>query len=131
MPSPDSQGSRGPDFGTLTQPGDAASRPFDPAASAGLFVGVRHFVDASGTPSAEFSPIPFAVDDAIDLAGLFVFELALLEAPRVRLLLSGEPQKPASQQTLSRLRGAGARMDRASTTKVLSGLRGAAKDASS
>lgn len=40
---------------------------FDAAHSAGLFVGVRDFEDA------DFAEVPYAVDDAIDLAYLLPF----------------------------------------------------------
>ena len=36
---------------------------FDPAESVGLFVGIRTFKDS------RFAEVPFAVDDAVDLAG--------------------------------------------------------------
>ncbi len=75
---------------------------FDAAESAGLFVGVRQFDDE------ELSEVPFAVDDAVDLAHLFALELELIPPGKVVLSLSGEPQKEASQARLKKLREAGA-----------------------
>jgi hypothetical protein len=86
-----------------------AKRPgkqgFDARQSVALFVGVRDFTDES------LEPVPYAIDDAVDLA----CELALdhdpvLVAPnRVILALSkGEPQKPESRQKLARLLASGA-----------------------
>ena len=65
--------------------------------SAGLFVGVSEFVDSS------LSTVPYAVDDAVDLAHLFVFELELIDPKKVVLLLAGQPQKPESQKRLDEL----------------------------
>jgi hypothetical protein len=87
----------------------------DPMQSAGLFVGVRQFDDTSLTPVA------YAVDDAVDLA----FELtlnrqpALVDPKRVVLALSGEPQKPESQQKLRDLLGAGASRRNAGQSDIL------------
>lgn len=60
---------------------------FYPEESSGLFVGISSFEDE------RFAPVRFAVDDAIDLAWVFVLELGLLDARRCVLALSGEPQK--------------------------------------
>ena len=89
-----------------------AAEGFDAAESAGLFVGIRTFEDA------ELAEVPFAVDDAIDLAHLFVLELALIDPRHVTLALSGEPQKPESVARLRRLVDAGAIKDEASLTKI-------------
>ncbi len=70
---------------------------FDPAQSAGLFVGIRRFEDD------KFLEVPYAVDDAVDLAYLFALELELIPPARVVLALAGEPQKPASRARLERL----------------------------
>lgn len=78
--------------------------PIDPMQSAALFVGVRDFDDHSLTS------VPYAVDDAVDLA----YELtmnrrpALIDPKRVILALSGEPQKTESQEKLRKLLAAGA-----------------------
>jgi len=70
---------------------------FDPAASAGLFVGVSLFEDE------RIASVPFAVDDAVDLAHRFVVDLGLVGPLRATLLLSGEPRKPESAERLARL----------------------------
>jgi len=75
---------------------------FDVASSVGLFVGIRHFDDQ------ELSEVPFAVDDAVDLAHLFALELELIPPGKVVLSLSGEPQKERSRARLQALRDAGA-----------------------
>ena len=69
--------------------------------SAGLFVGVSEFVDSSLTT------VPYAVDDAVDLAHLFVVELELLDAAKAGLLLAGEPRKDKSKTRLETLLGLG------------------------
>ena len=70
---------------------------FDPAASAGLFVGVSSFEDE------RIAAVPFAVDDAVDLAYLFALELGLVLPERTVLLLAGEPRKPESVERLAQL----------------------------
>ena len=75
---------------------------FDAAESAGLFVGVRSFEDRY------FAEVPYAVDDAVDLAHLFAVELSLITPDRVILALAGEPQKEESQKRLQTLLNAGA-----------------------
>ena len=94
-----------------------ASQGFNPVESAGLFVGIRHFDDS------EFIDVPFAVDDAVDLAHLFVLELDLIAPQQVLLALSGEPQKPQSVQALQALRQAGAKRVEAQKSKILRHLR--------
>src|SRR6185436_19056843 len=76
---------------------------FTPAASRGLFVGVSSFEDE------RFHPVPFAVDDAVDLAHLFSLELGLILPKHTVLLLAGEPQKPGSVARLAELLDRGAR----------------------
>jgi hypothetical protein len=90
---------------------------FRPADSAGLFVGIRHFLDSDGKPQA--IEVPFAADDAVDLAHFFVFELKLVTAPRVSLALSGEPEKAASRERLEILERSGARRTDARFTTIL------------
>ena len=89
---------------------------FDKRASAGLFVGISVFEDAN------FSAVPFAVDDAVDLAHLFAFELELLVPERVVLALAGEPRKEASQARLGELRKAGAKQTTAEQKDIYSRL---------
>jgi hypothetical protein len=83
---------------------DAPAPPFDPERSAGLFVGVRTFADGS------IPEVPYAVDDAIDLAYAFACDSHVhLVTPRnVILALGGAPQKPESQQRLRELTDEGA-----------------------
>lgn len=93
-------------------PAEVASEkpPFDPAQSAGIFVGVRQFL-LDGT----LREVPYAVDDAIDLAHLLAIGLdpALIPPARVHLALSGAPQKPESDRRLKDLVTAGARRSEA------------------
>jgi hypothetical protein len=80
-----------------------ASTSFDPRQSAALFVGVRDF-DAA-------AEVPYAVDDAIDLAHAFVIarRSALVPPRRVVVILSSRsPVKPESKTRLKALREAGA-----------------------
>jgi hypothetical protein len=76
---------------------------FDPESSAGLFVGISTFEDE------RFLQVPYAVDDAVDLAYLFVVELGLVRPVNSTLLLAGEPRKPQSSNKLARLMELGAR----------------------
>lgn len=69
--------------------------------SAGLFVGLNHYDDP------EIRQLRFAVDDAIDLAHLFVIELGLLEPSKTSLLLAGEPAKAESKRRLEELSSKG------------------------
>ena len=85
---------------------------FDAAESAGLFVGIRFFEDKY------FAEVPYAVDDAVDLAYLFAVELSLVAPERVTLALSGEPQKESSQAHLKALLAAGARQRPAKWTNI-------------
>lgn len=82
-----------------------ATPPFDPGQSAGLFVGVRTFV-----LDETLEEVPYAVDDAIDLAHRFSLGASppLIPAERIVLALSGEPQKPESVLRLEELFEAGA-----------------------
>lgn len=75
---------------------------FHAAESAGIFVGIRTFEDET------FTEVDYAVDDAIDLAGLFTFELELIEPSKVFLALAGDPQKESSRDLMQRLLAAGA-----------------------
>lgn len=75
---------------------------FDPQASAGLFVGVSRFEDS------RIYGVPYAVDDAVDLAHLFSLELELVPPNRAVLLLAGDPCKSTSVEHLARLIQSGA-----------------------
>ena len=90
---------------------------FDASESAGLFVGIRKFEDQ------EFSEVPYAVDDAVDLAHLFVLELELIDPKKVTLALSGEPQKPDSIKRLETLIQSGASRQSATKSQILRQLR--------
>ncbi len=89
---------------------------FDPAESAGLFVGVSDFEDP------RFTPVRFAVDDAVDLADLFVSELGLITPTKVVLGLAGNPRKSDSKRRLQILRDAGASVTSARQVDVYARL---------
>jgi hypothetical protein len=92
---------------TLIEPGDAAAAPeFSRDAATGLFVGMRKF------PQDETMEVPYAVDDAIDLAYRFVLDqrVALIPPRRAVLALSGTPQKKESRERLRALKGANVRI---------------------
>lgn len=97
-------------------PGSASTR-FDPAQSAALFIGVRDF--------ETLSRVPFAVDDAVDLAYLFAHDrrVGLVPAARMVLLLTGEPVKQISKDHLEALRKAGADVRRATVPEIERALR--------
>jgi len=82
-------------------------QPFDSAESRGVFIGVNEFTSASGQRPAGLKS---CVNDAVDLACLFM-DLGLVEAKGIRILISGIPTKPLSQENLDRLRAAGASID--------------------
>ena len=86
------------------EPPRSASTHFDRRQSAALFVGVRRFTSGS------VEEVPFAVDDAVDLAHVFSLDrrVGLVPARRVVLALSGHPVKPESRARLRELRDAGA-----------------------
>jgi hypothetical protein len=90
-----------------------ASQDFDPVESAGLFVGIRKFDDP------EFIKVPFAVDDAVDLAHLFALELDLIAPQNVILALSGDLQKARSADALQALLQAGAQRVAAQKSWIL------------
>lgn len=89
---------------------------FDPADSAALFVGVREF-----TYDKTLTEVRYAVDDAIDLAFVLAIDRKprLVEPQRVILALSGDPQKPRSQRNLEALIAAGAVVQPAGHSDVL------------
>ncbi|MCP4548455.1 MAG: SUMF1/EgtB/PvdO family nonheme iron enzyme [bacterium] len=66
-------------------------------------MGIRYFDEGS------IPEVPFAVDDAIDLAYLFAHELRLITPQNIVLALAGEPQKPDSLKRLKALLTAGAK----------------------
>lgn len=88
---------------------------FDPAESAGLFVGVGKFRNSN-----DFSEIPFAVDDAVDLAHLFSLELGLIFPSKVILRISGKPAKDESKARLRALIDAKAHIENTENTNFIS-----------
>jgi hypothetical protein len=92
---------------------------FDRRQSAALFVGVRRFT------AGQVEDVPYAVDDAVDLAWVFALDrrVNLVTPRRVLLALSGRPAKAESQRRLRELRAAGARVEAAEPSQILSGLR--------
>lgn len=104
MPRPDVN--RGADGATV----------FDAADSAALFVGVREF-----TYDKTLTEVRYAVDDAIDLAFVLAIDRKprLVEPQRVILALSGDPHKPESQRNLEALIAAGAAVQPAGHSDVL------------
>jgi len=90
---------------------------FDPAQSAGFFVGVRTF-----SADKSLAEVPYAVDDAVDLAYLFSIELGLIPPGRLILALSGEVQKHESRRRLKTLIEAGALTHGASQAEFYSTL---------
>jgi hypothetical protein len=95
----------------------AASR-FNPDHSAALFVGVRQFGDRT------IAEVPYAVDDAVDLAYAFAVEgkQPLVHPSSVVLALSGEPRKIRSIERLRELLAAGATRTGAGQTEILKRL---------
>lgn len=101
------------DLGILPVPVELRSSVgFDGAQSCGLFIGVRRFRDD------RLAEVPYAVDDAIDLAWTFSHDLGLILPERVVLALAGEPQKPESLDRLERLVELGARVQPARLTEM-------------
>lgn len=96
----------------------AEPRPgFDPAASVALFVGVRSFGE-----DETLQNVPYAVDDAVDLAYIFALDprVGLVRADRVALALSDQrPRKESSQRRLAELKRRGATVASASQSQIL------------
>jgi hypothetical protein len=92
------------------------AKTIDPKKSAALFVGVRDF-----PWDKTLASVPYAVDDAVDLA----YELTMQQHPflvdpqRVVLALSGTPQKTESQEKLKKLLAAGAERHNATTEDII------------
>jgi hypothetical protein len=100
----------------LQQPEPPESRSFDPQQSAALFVGVRKFTRDENTLE-----VPYAADDAVDLAYMFALDrrIALVSPSRVVIALSGRPQKEESKRRLEALQQAGARVEKAGPSDIL------------
>ncbi|HYH09539.1 MAG TPA: caspase family protein [Thermoanaerobaculia bacterium] len=90
--------------------------PFDPAASAGIFIGVQQYPDPS------FTRVQFAVDDAIDMAWTFVLQCRTVPAKRTILALEGKPSKAISRTRLQQLKVAGVTVLGASRSEILESL---------
>jgi hypothetical protein len=92
------------------------AEPVASSDSAALFVGVREFLYDD-----TLSEVKYGVDDAIDLAHALALERMphLVEANRIVLALSGDPQKPQSQRNLEALKAAGASVRSATQSDVL------------
>jgi hypothetical protein len=91
-------------------------RSFDPRQSAALFVGVRKF-----TRDENIVEVPYAADDAVDLAYMFALDrrVALVSPSRVVIALSGRPQKEESKRRLVALQQAGAKVEKAGQSDIL------------
>ena len=90
---------------------------FDSTQSVALFVGIRTFRDDEMLQS-----VPYAVDDAIDLAYVFSVDprVALVRPNRVALALSDEkPRKEISKRRLAELKRKGAIVVTATQSQIL------------
>ncbi len=98
------------------RPEAAGEVGFDSAQSVAILIGVRRF-----THDETFAVVPFAVDDAVDLA--FALSIGgqsrLVKPGRVHLVLGGEPQKASSRQRLDGLLAAGATRHAAGHSDIL------------
>lgn len=95
----------------------APRQAFDAAQSVALFVGIRSFRD-----DETLQKVPYAVDDAVDLAYLFALDprVALVRANRVALALSDEnPRKEISRRRLAQLKRSGAIVVPATQSQIL------------
>jgi uncharacterized caspase-like protein len=92
------------------------AKSIDPKKSAALFVGIRDF-----PWDKTLATVPYAVDDAVDLAYELTMEQkpSLVDPKRVVLALSGKPQKSESQEKLRKLLAAGATPRDATTEDIL------------
>jgi len=88
---------------------------FDRSQSAGLFVGVRNFSRGG------IAEVPFAADDAVDLAHMFALDprVSLVLPEHVVIALSGRPRKKESKQRLDELEARGAKVEQASPADIL------------
>lgn len=112
-PAPAENAARG--VRVLQQHGVAPQpRSFDARESAALFVGVRKFRDDTTIE------VPFAADDAVDLAYMFALDhrLRLVAPSRVVLALGGRPSKEESKRKLNELVREGAVVKSAETENI-------------
>jgi hypothetical protein len=100
----------------LQQAGPPEPRSFDPQQSAALFIGVRKFTRDENTVE-----VPYAADDAVDLAYMFALDrrIGLVSPSRVVIALSGRPQKEESKKRLEALQQAGATIEKAGPSDIL------------
>ena len=100
------------------EPTPASARSgFDPAQSVALFVGARTFSEDEA-----LEMVPYAVDDAIDLAYTFALDprVALVHPSHVALALSDQtPRKPITQRRLAELKRRGAIIAPATQSQIL------------
>lgn len=87
-----------------------AQLKFDADASRGLFVGISKFSEdeIDGLSSDRFANIPYAVDDAVDMAHFYSLHLKLINPKGTILCLAGTPKKEESRVRLQQLLSAGA-----------------------
>jgi hypothetical protein len=92
-----------------------SSPSFNRNQSTALFVGVQQFHDDT------LNPVPFAADDAVDMAYAFVLErrASLVLPQNVVIALAGDPVKKESRERLRKLRELGAIVQKASRKKVV------------
>jgi hypothetical protein len=104
------------------------AKSIEPKKSAALFVGIRDF-PYDNTLAA----VPYAVDDAVDLAYEFTMEQRppLVDPKRAVLALSGEPQKAESREKLRELLAAGATRAPATQSDILNLLESQSSSVSS
>jgi hypothetical protein len=88
---------------------------FDPSQSAALCIGVASF------PKDSTLEIPYAADDAVDLAYKFAMDprVRLVPPERVVIALSGPPRKDISKKRLQELLEAGAKKEPAGPSDIL------------
>jgi hypothetical protein len=92
------------------------SKDVDAQQSAALFVGVRDFANDG------LAEVPFAIDDAVDLAYEFAIDHDPILVPPNRVVMAlskGEPRKQESQRKLKRLLAAGASRQTAERSRIL------------
>jgi hypothetical protein len=104
--------------GPVSSPATLQLPAFERAQAMGLFAGVSDFGHA-------MIPVPYAVDDAVDLAYMFAMDrrVALVPPQHVVLALSGAPRKTESKTRLTELLAAGARRTGATKSEIDSELR--------
>ncbi len=94
----------------------------DTTRNAGVFVGINKFQEGS-----ELKTLEFAVNDAIELAHLFVFELKLIKPENCTLLISGQPNGSDVRNHLQKLIDADVRQLQARNIPILDAFEDASK----